>query len=132
MPATSYTRRQLIDQVLENLGVLAAGDTPAAEDVAKVDRLIDPVLADLQSRAVAYVNDAGTLGPSGGAIDAAQYLHLAKVIADEAKAGWGLAGDPSYYVLRQQAEELLRVIGRPPQTRRTLRTDPFLRRGARR
>lgn len=129
MPTTSYTRRDLIDQALDNLGVLPQGSTPAAEDVAQVDRIIDPVLADLAARDITYVPAPGQRGPSGGDIDAAQFLHLAAILADAAKAGWGLQGDPSFYVLRTQAEDMLRTIGRPPRTRKALRTDHVLRAG---
>lgn len=129
MPATSFTRRDLIDKALDNLGVLAAGQTPSAEDVAKVDALIDPMVAMLAADEIAYVDAPGEPVAIGGEIDPAQFLALAAVLADEAKCGWGLQADPSFYVLRTQAEERLRRLGRPPRTRRTLRTDPMLRRG---
>ncbi|EJW11249.1 hypothetical protein A33M_3327 [Rhodovulum sp. PH10] len=128
--AATFSRRDLIDQALANLGVLAAGQTPEAEDVDRLDRLVDAVMADLAARDVAWVPYPGELGPLGGEIDPAQFLYLAAILADAGKGAFGVAADASIYVLRQQAEEALRTIGRPPETRRTLRTDPIFRLGS--
>jgi hypothetical protein len=45
--------------MLANLHVLAEGQTPAAEDIAKADRIIDPVFAQFAACDIAYVPDAG-------------------------------------------------------------------------
>jgi hypothetical protein len=126
------TRRQLIDQALDNLGVLAAGQTPGDEDVSKIDALIDPMVSDLAARDIAYVADPGQLGPANGEIEPALFLWLAHILAYLATPPFGLQGDPSFYVLAQRAEDMLRTIARPARTRRTLRTDPILNRGGRR
>jgi len=126
------TRRQLVDQALDNLGVLAAGQTPADEDVSKIDALIDPMIADLAARDIAYVADAGQPGPANGGVEPAMFLWLAHILAYVATPPFGLQGDPSFYVLAQRGEDMLRTIGRPARTRRTLRTDPILSRGGRR
>lgn len=126
------TRRQLVDQVLDDLGVLAVGQTPGNEDVSKIDALIDPMVADLAGRDVYYVDTPGQIGAAGGEIDPAAFLWLSHVLAYLASPAFGLQGDPSFYVLEQRAEDMLRTLARPARTRRTLRTDPILSRGARR
>jgi hypothetical protein len=129
MAVTSYTRSDLIFQTLDNLGVLAAGQTPSSEDVSKIDKIIDASLADLTAREVVYVADAGLEGPTGGDIDPAVYLWLAAILAENASSSFGTGGDPALAAKAQAAEERLRVIGRPARTRRLLRTDHVLRRG---
>lgn len=44
----TITRAQLIERVLQNLGVLAAGQTPSAEDSFATGEAIDSVYARLQ------------------------------------------------------------------------------------
>lgn len=48
MAEGAKTRRQLVDNVLYELGLVASGQAPAAEDVATVDRYVDPTIARLQ------------------------------------------------------------------------------------
>jgi hypothetical protein len=126
--ANSKRRIELIYQVLENLGVLIPGQAPSDEMVSKVDGLLDATLASLAAREVLYVADAGTADPpNGGEFDLAIFLPLADIVANRAGPSFNLAGDPKLYVLMQQGEEELRVIGRPARTRKTLKTDAQLR-----
>jgi hypothetical protein len=127
MPDLAKTRRALIDQVLANLHVLAEGQTPAAEDVAKVDRIIDPVFAQLAARDVTYVPDGGVEGPSGGAIDPACFLQLAHIVAHRCAGSFAQASDPALAALASIAEDELGEIGRPASTRKTLSVDRALR-----
>lgn len=127
MPDLAKTRRSLIDQVLANLHVLAEGQTPSAEDVAKVDRIIDPVFAQLAARDVIYVPDGGAEGPSGGEIDPACFLQLAHIVAHRCAGSFGQASDPALAALAGVAEDELRDVGRPASTRKTLSIDRALR-----
>lgn len=122
------TRRELIDQVLDNVGILVPGQAPSDEMVSKVDTRLDPVLATLAAREIVYVFDAGTPSPpAGGEIDEAIFLALADSIADRVAGAFNLAGDTALKALAVLAEDELRVIGRPARTRRMLRVDAQLR-----
>lgn len=123
------TRRDLIDKALENLGVIAAGETPSNEDISKIDGFIDPMFDAATSEGLPVVNDAGLPVAIGGSIDSQYFLSYAAILANECKAAYGLAGDASYYVLAQQAEDRLRRIS--AHTKKRLSVDPILNRGAR-
>ena len=126
------TRRQLIDQALDNLGVLVPGQSPGDEVVARVDGIIDPGLATLAATRDYYVADAGSDDPPvGGEFDDAGFLPLAAWMAFQAAPAFNLAGDPSLKVLADEALVILRTIGRPPPTRQVLTTDGQLRGGHR-
>ncbi len=123
------TRLELVYKVLDNLGVMIPGQSPAAETVSKVDNIIDPALSMFAAMEIVYVADAGTSGPpTNGEIDDAIFLPLADMLAQECSGGFNLAGDPALKTLAIIAEEKLRTIGRPAKTRQLLTTDPFLRR----
>jgi hypothetical protein len=49
MPEGASTRRDLVDNVLIEMGLLAAGQAAAPEDVANVDRQVEPTVARLQA-----------------------------------------------------------------------------------
>lgn len=122
------TRRALIDQVLDNLGILVLGQDPSASNVAKVDNILDPVLAQLSAEGIVYVADGGTAAPPyGGEIPLELFLPLANCVAWECAGKFNLAGDQSLKTLDILARETLRQIGRPAEARRTLRVDPQLR-----
>lgn len=130
---TSKTRRELIDAVLDSLGVLIPGQAPSDEAVARVDDVLDPVLAQVAADDILYVQDPGTSNPpSGGQIDLAIFLPLADIVAWNIAGAFNSAGDPSLKVKNDLAEKTLRRIGRPARTRKTLQTDSQLRTGNRR
>lgn len=125
----SKTRIELIYKILDNLGVMVPGQSPAAETVAKVDGIIDPALSMLAAMEIVYVADAGTPSPpTNGDIDDAIFLPLADMLAQECSGGFNLAGDPALKTLAIIAEEKLRVIGRPAKTRQLLQTPIELQR----
>jgi hypothetical protein len=49
MPFGANTRRDLIENVLTEMSLIASGQAPAPEDVANVDRQIEPTVARLQA-----------------------------------------------------------------------------------
>jgi len=49
MPGGANTRRDLIDTVLAEMSLLAAGQAAAPEDVSQVDRAIEPAVARYQA-----------------------------------------------------------------------------------
>ena len=118
------TRVELIDQVLDNLGVLVEGQSPTAEMRSKVDRLVDPHIASLENREITYVADTGTANPpNGGEFEEALFLPLADSLAMRCAPSFNLAGDPSLKALALLGEDELQVLGRPQRTRRMLQCD---------
>lgn len=122
------SRRELIDLVLDNLGVLVPGQSPGDEAVSRVDGIIDPSLATLAALGIIYVGDAGIPNPpNGGEIDDAIFIPLGDWIAWQVAGGFNLSDSPSLKALSIEAENTLRIIGRPARTRQTLQTDVQLR-----
>lgn len=115
------SRAQLIAKVLSNLGL--GNDTPAAEDVAKVDRVVDDVCASLRRRRVYTIADPGRIGPTGGDVHPEEFQQLAAIVTAAAAQEFDDA-DARYLTLASQAEEELRVTASPSRTRRHLRIDP--------
>ena len=128
---TTWTRRQLIDAALDNLGVLVLGQTTSDEMVAKVDVVLDPCMAELRVLDVVDVTAPSILGtpspPTNGAFPVEFVLSLSDCLAWAAAPSFNLAGDPSLKVMSDQAEDTLRRLVRPSRTRRMLRVDLALR-----
>jgi hypothetical protein len=124
----SRTRLELIHKVIDNLGVLVPGQSPSAEDVGKVDNVLDAVMASLAAREILFVGDLGTATPpAGGEIDETVFLGAADILADRCAPMFNMAGDAQLKALAIQAEDELRIIGRPPKTRRVLQCDAGVR-----
>jgi hypothetical protein len=119
----SKSRADFIFQVLDNLGILVPGQAPSDTNIAKVDRIVDASLAKLSGLGIYYVDDAGELGPSGGAIDDAAFLPAAVYVASDAAPSFNLPAEPKFKMLVSEAEDVLRTLGRPTSTRRTLKID---------
>lgn len=117
----SKTRAELINQVLNRLQILVQGQAPAAEDVQKVDVLVDPALAKLAALDIYYVQDGGEIGPTGGDIQDEAFLSVADYVASN-----HLLADARMQALAMQAEKDLRTIAAPPRTLKFLRIDPAL------
>lgn len=128
------SRVQLIDNVLDNLGVLVFGQAPSDEMRARVDEHIEPTLAQKLAEGVPiYVADPGTPNPPmGGEYDDAIFLPLAAILSWAVAGPFNLGADASLKVLSDQAEEDLRRIGRAERARKFLTTDIQLRAGNRR
>jgi hypothetical protein len=129
--ADTWTRRELIDQTLDNLGVLVAGQTTPDELVAKVDVVLDPCMAQLRTREIIDVTAPAILGtsdpPANGEFPLELVLSLAACLAWSAAPGFNLAGDPSLKVLNDQAEDMLQRMASGSKTRRMLRVDKAAR-----
>jgi hypothetical protein len=128
---TTWTRRQLIDAALDNLGVLVLGQTTSDEMVAKVDVVFDPCMATLRVLDIVDVTAPSILGtpspPTNGAFPLEFVLALSDCLAWMAAPSFNLAGDPSLKVLNDQGEDTLRRLVRPSRTRRMLHVDHALR-----
>lgn len=122
----SKTRAELIDQCLTNLGVIAEGQSISAQDVEKMDTVVDPALSELSALDIYYVQDAGEIGPDGGALEDSAFLSLASYIANAACAAFNLPADQKLEALALLAEQKLRTLSRPGRTLRTLQVDAAL------
>jgi hypothetical protein len=127
----AQTRRQLIDKVLDKLGVLVPGQAPGDEAVSRVDSYVDPCFAQDAALGLPYVADAGLPDPpSGGQIEDAEVNARADRITWMCAGAFNLGDSPQLKLLYDQAEATLRIIARPASTRQTLRTDTQLRGGS--
>ncbi|SRR5216683_5575867 len=128
---TTWTRRQLIDAAIDNLGVLIIGQATSDEMVAKVDVVFDPCMAQLRVLEIVDVTAPSILGtpspPTNGAFPVEFVLALSDCLAWMAAPSFNLAGDPSLKVLSDQGEDTLRRLVRPSRTRRMLHVDHALR-----
>jgi hypothetical protein len=113
MTATTKTRRDLVGQALANLGVLAAGQTPADEDFEAVDAQVDPTLDTLNGREIVTVGDADE-------IPSEWFTPLAIILANDCAKSFGL---PRTTV--EDAEAALREMTRGRPTGEPLIADYF-------
>ncbi len=123
----SKTRAELIDQCLTNLGVIAEGQSIPADMVNKMDKIVDPALAELAQLEIYDVQDAGEIGPSNGEIEDSAFLSLAAYIANASCAAFNLPADQKMQALSMLAEQKLATLSAPGSTRKTLQVDPALR-----
>lgn len=123
----SKTRAELIDQALVNLGIIAPGQSTSPEDVQKMDSIVDPTFDELAGLNIYYVQDAGSIGPTDGAIENVAFLALADYLANRACSAFNLPADTKMQALSQIAEGKLITISAPPSTLKHLRIDPALR-----
>jgi hypothetical protein len=86
--AAVKTRTDWINQALNVLGILAAGQDPSAEDFTAVDKYIDPLVAELRERSVVDVDDTEEV-PNHW------FLPLSILLADACANEFGLAGVPA-------------------------------------
>jgi hypothetical protein len=100
MPGAFRTQADLVNQVLENLGALAIGQTPNVEDVASVASEIDSFLRMLAGLDICYVADSN-------AIPGTIFDPLAAIIAGELANAWGKTGD-------EFTQLVSRGLGMPP------------------
>ena len=87
MTYPTRSRVQLVDRALRVLGVVPSGQTPDAEDRAVVDEFVEPLLSRIDGEGITTI-------PDPNAIPAAQFLDVAILLADAAKADFGVAALP--------------------------------------
>lgn len=76
------TREDLVNRALSKLKVLAAGQTPSAEDYKVVDDDLVPVLSDLSTRGIYPFGDPGQIEDNA-------FVHLADILANSVAADFG-------------------------------------------
>ena len=115
------TRNDLLQQALGELGILAPGQTPAAEDTAAIDDHVDGLIASLSRRNIITVDDVE-------AIPEEWFLALATLLADRAATSFGMPGmmaSPGAQNPVAAAEAELREIEYARPTFEPLRTHYF-------
>jgi hypothetical protein len=101
MPGAYRTQTDLINKVLANLGVLAAGQTVDPEDFAYVEIECDSLFRKLAALEIVYIPDPQN-------IPGAWFSDLADILAGECATKFG-AIDPQQYQLL-----VSRGLGMPP------------------
>lgn len=96
----THTREQLATRALNKLGVVGAGQTAAAEDLAVVDDSLDSIMSDLATRGVWVWGDPD-------AIDDDAFEHLAVILANANATEFG---EPEDEQKRLMAEARLRQL----------------------
>jgi hypothetical protein len=100
------TRSELIFQAAKRLGILAAGQSLAAEDFDDIDALLEPLVQELAARRIYALGDAE-------AIEDAAFLSLADLLALEAAPIFGLTAEnlAAKGLVKATIESELEVIG---------------------
>ena len=112
------TRRELVDRALDVLGVLASGQVPEVEDVARLDGYVETTIEDLLERDIIDI-------PDPEEIELSIFDDLAKVLANNAREGFGLANDPRLAATAQAAEKRLLEKSWIAPTYKPLKTQYF-------
>lgn len=110
------TKAELATRALGIMGILEAGQTPSAEDLATVSALIDPLASYLGLVNVIYVGDTED-------IDDAVFLPLAARLALEAAPDFGLPASDDETKL--DAEKPLRRLAASRPSGRPAEVDYF-------
>jgi hypothetical protein len=106
-------RGDIVNRALNMLGAVGSGQTAGAEDVALVDGLLNPTLAELQRRHVVAIGNPGTPGlMTSGAYDDAVYLPIAAALAKAAAPDFGKSGGDlaDAYSMAVDGENRLRAM----------------------
>jgi hypothetical protein len=113
MPFGSNTRRDLIDQVLYEMSLVAAGQAAAPEDIAQVDRAIEPAVARYQALEILGDFDFDNV-PDEFLTPVA--ILIADTLLDQYGIPRGLEADPSSWnakVVRSKNDMLVMRAMRP-------------------
>lgn len=121
----SKTQADLIETILQNLGVVAVGQPVQAEDSSVVSSRLEPKNAELNSRQIGYISDFEDIPDE-------VFLAYATVMADECAPLFGVTGVNAQMLAAQasRAEKTIRDISRAHGTNQMLRCDPMLNWGA--
>ena len=114
MPSTA-TRPELIDAVLDELGLPGAGQSNSAEDVAKIDGIIDKCLGELEAQEVIRLGDSDEF-------PYAVFNQLVVFVAERAAPAYGR---PSNFQVMELAKHQLRIAARGGPTYEVMRSEYF-------
>lgn len=80
------TKSDLIEQVLEGLGVLGEGQTASIEQIERVDTSTQPILDDMAGQEIYYLNDVNNI-PSQA------FKGICAIVAWGCRTKFGVTGD---------------------------------------
>jgi hypothetical protein len=106
------TRLELVTRALEKQGIPGAGQTPEAEDIALVDKVVDPVMSDLATRDIYVWGNPDTL-------DEDAFEHLADLLSNAISRDYGNQPDEQRRLMAESRLRQLNLIflsGQPQQT----------------
>lgn len=114
------SRADLIEKILEKLGVLPEGMQPEVEDSARIDRNLPSLINELAAREIVYVADLEN-------IPDAWFLSLAQICAYEMRNEFGVSGDFEGMLRAGAAEgqDKIKVMTRGRPTYEPLKTVSF-------
>ncbi|MCC0807512.1 hypothetical protein FPV16_14950 [Methylobacterium sp. W2] len=112
------TRQDLIELVLQNLGVLAAGQSAAAEDRQTVNARVDPKLSELGRREV-------FVGLNADSLDDAVFLYVADILTFACATPFGISGAKRTELAQVAAEAEAMLKGMARQFSTTAAADGF-------
>lgn len=109
------SREQLVTRALQKLKVLAAGQSPSAEDYQVVDDDLVPVLSDLSTRNIYPFGDPDQIEDNA-------FVHLADILANSVAADFGRDQNDT---VRLAAEARLRELTAQTLSGQALQVDYF-------
>jgi hypothetical protein len=114
------TQADLLQEVLENLGVLATGQTPEIEDLARVKEKLPSIIALLGASEVVYIPDIENIPDE-------YFIPLSNCVAYQCKAKFGIVGDAAASLDNDYQLALLqfRVMLRGRPTGEVMRSESF-------
>ena len=115
------SRNDLVSQALANLGILAAGQQPNAEDFDAVDNMLDQLRAWLEETEILTIDNIDEIPPEF-------FNPLAVLLADDAALMFGLPGVPpsqSNPAPRQNAIDNIRLVTYARPTYERAKTEYF-------
>jgi hypothetical protein len=112
------SQSDLVQEVLENLGVLPAGQQAQLEDTARVVEKLPSIVASVAAREIVYIPDVN-------AIPQHYFIPFSVIVAYECKEKFGISADALAALTQdnQNAILQLRVMNRGRPTFETLKTD---------
>ncbi len=115
MVDTVKTRDQLKQRAAKDLGIIEPGETLSTEDDETFDGLVDPLIGQLATDGIVYIDDSE-------AIDVAFFLPLARLLANIAGPDFG---SPINEAAKMEDEKTLRRMSASKPTYQTLKTVNF-------
>jgi hypothetical protein len=112
------TSADLVLEVLDRLGVLAAGQTPGIEDTAKVQAKLGSIVELYAGEEVVFISDIEN-------IPNAFFLPFADLCAFECLGSFGVSGDDADKITEKKTAAVgaLKIINRGRPTYETLKTE---------
>ena len=116
--ASTRTRNDLILKILEKLGVAATGQSPEAEDTARVDANLDSLIAEIRAAEIVDIYDLDAIEPE-------YFLSVASICAYELRDEFGVMGEHLSDLSRKNAEAIakLEMITRAKPTYEPLKAE---------